>query len=168
MNCKFKESVDRAIKLLETPPDYTDYVVFKIKPTVGGCCCFHCWPHTWKDVNQFIIPCGPLEDEGDVLIDKDVDKFVLECHESGPEIVVYMGVVTASILLVKSIIELITVLLKRTEKEDKKKKTDFGVFYYLRTKDGIEEKKLLEINLPLGEKAIKNLHNKIRKIINKK
>jgi len=105
-----KRSLDRAIHLLNTPAIYEDYISIKIKPVEGGCCCFNHWPRTWADFNEYISPCGPLENEGAVLIDKNNEKFVLECHESGPEIIVYLEFGTA-------VIALIATLLKYRQKE---------------------------------------------------
>jgi len=70
MNKNLETSLDRAICLLGTPKDDDNYVSIKIKPAKGGCCCFHCWPNTWAGINEYISPCGPIEDEGDVLIEK--------------------------------------------------------------------------------------------------
>jgi hypothetical protein len=121
-------SVDRAIKLLNTPRSYADYISFKIKPVSSECCCFHHWPETWDVVNDYIYPDGPIEDEGDALIRRDGTQFVLECHESGPEIVVFLGAVV-SIVLINSVVDLISVILRTRQKEDgpvKYKLTTFG------------------------------------------
>ena len=63
-----KGSIDRAIRVLDSPADYEGYVSLKIAPVGHACCCFHCWPETWAEVNQHIRPCGPLLDEGDVAV----------------------------------------------------------------------------------------------------
>ena len=158
------KSLERAIKLLRTPPNEAEYVILKITPIGGGCCCFHCWPDTWATVNRAIFPCGPLEDEGDVLIKRGNEQFVLECHEKGPEIIYYIGLGTASILLIKSIIELIVAVLKALEKEKGKGK-NVGNLKIVRKwviKGKVDEEQVIEINLPLDETTIKDLEKKIR------
>ena len=82
-----QKSIERAQILLNTSDTIDNYVSIKIKPINGNCCCFHCWPSTWEEINKLISPYGPLEDEGDVLIKNENVVFVLECHESGPEII---------------------------------------------------------------------------------
>ena len=105
-----ESSLSRAIRLLNTPKNYENYISIKIKPVQGGCCCFHCWPKTWAGINKYIAPAGPMRDEGEVLIENDDGKFVLECHESGPEIIIYLGVAVASLNLAKSIVDLVIII----------------------------------------------------------
>lgn len=159
MNKNLKKSLDRAIKLLNTPKDYENYISIKIKPVNGGCCCFHCWPKTWEIINEYIYPFGPLKDEGDVLIDKMNEKFVLECHESGPEIVAYLK--TISIDLIKSIIELIITLLKAFQNEKHKSTLKFKIIKRCFQKGQIEEEKIMELDLPLSNDVIKKLNDNI-------
>jgi hypothetical protein len=162
MNLGLKYSIDRAVSLLKTPHDYENYISIKIRPVERGCCCFHCWPRTWDSINDYISPCGPLLDEGDVLIDKNNEKFVLECHESGPEIIVYLGVTTASLLLIKSVIDLITTLLKALQNE---RRNPPGAFEIIRRRqiDGkIDEEEIMKITLPLDEDTINELNDNIK------
>lgn len=101
-------------------------------------------------------------DEGDVLIDKNNEKFVLECHESGPEIIVYLGVTTASLLLIKSVIDLITTLLKALQNE---RRSHPGTLEIIRRRqiDGkIDEEEIMRIALPLGEDTINELNSNIK------
>jgi len=156
-----KNSFDRAIALLGTSSDYKNYESIKIKPVNGGCCCFHCWPRTWDTVNEYISPFGPLKDEGDVLIGNKDKKFVLECHESGPEIVYYVGLGTASILLIKSIVELIVALLKALEKDKGKKNGSLKIIRHRIIKGEIDEEQIMEINLPLSKDTIQKLNDNL-------
>ena len=157
-----EKSIDRAISLLGTPSGYEKYESIKIQPVKGGCCCFHCWPGTWKAFNEHILPFGPLEDEGDVLIKKGDEKFVLECHESGPEIVYYIGLGTASILLIKSVIELIVALLKYLEKDKAKTLGSLKIIRRRIIKGKANEEQVIEINLPLSELTIKKLNDEFQ------
>lgn len=162
------KSINRAIALLKTPANYSDYLIFKMLPINGGCCCFHCWPEAWNAVNEHIKPYGRLKDEGDILLGQGDNKFVLECHESGAEIIVYLGVTTASLVLVKSIIDLTTTLLKSLQNE--RKKVPQGIRLIKRRVirgDEIEEEELLEVEFPLEKKTIQELNDKITKVLEK-
>jgi len=108
-----QRSIARAAVLLGKIADAKDFTILKLLPDPRGCCCFHCWPHTWAAINDFIAPDGPIPDEGDVPIHVGESEYVLECHESGPEIVVYLGMATASIALIKSVVDLIAVFLMK-------------------------------------------------------
>ncbi len=113
-----QNSIERAQKLFgHNKSDVENFYSIKIKPEHGGCCCFHCWPHTWQKINKQIQPNGPLKDEGDVLIKDDGYEFVLECHESGPEIVVLIDRVVNYSGFIISIVGLIITLLQSRQKE---------------------------------------------------
>lgn len=160
-----ESSLDRAIHLLKTPANHKDYISIKIKPVQGGCCCFHCWPKTWSRINKYITPCGPLRDEGDVLIERNNEKFVLECHESGPEIIVYLGVGVASLTLVKSIVDLIATMLKTLQTESKNASGRIKITKRRLIKGHVETEELLEIELPLSEDVIKTMNEKMEMIL---
>ena len=112
-----KDSIKRAQKLLGAPDKNHDYISIKIKPSDGRCCCFHCWPLTWHEINHQISRYGYLEDEGDIAIGSEDDIFVLECHESGPEIILYIGIGIASAKLVKSMLDVMLTLIKNRQQE---------------------------------------------------
>ena len=156
-----EKSIGRAISLLGTAVDYSKFESIKIKPSKGGCCCFHCWPRTWVAINEYISPFGPLQDEGDVLIEKNNERFVLECHESGPEIVYYLGLGTASVLLVKSVVELIVALLNYLEKDKGKSMGSIKLIRRRVIKGKTNEEQIMEINLPLSESTTKELIAKL-------
>jgi len=94
---KSNPSIQRAAALLSYSGGPSAFVIIKLEPEPRSCCCFHCWPETWSTINRHIAPLGPIKDEEDVLIKHDDHEFVLECHESGPEIIVYLGLATASL-----------------------------------------------------------------------
>lgn len=160
-----ESSLDRAIHLLKTPANHEDYISIKIKPIQGGCCCFHCWPRTWSIINIYITPCGPLRDEGDVLIENDDEKFVLECHESGPEIIVYLSIGVVSLTLVKSVVELITTILKTLQTEPKMASGRIKISKRCLIKGQVEIEDLLEIELPLSDEVVKTMNEKIKMIL---
>ncbi len=160
-----ESSLNRAIHLLKTPENYEDYISIKIKPVSGGCCCFHCWPKTWSRINTYIAPNGPLRDEGDVLIERNNEKFVLECHENGPEIILYLGVGVATLTLVKSIVELITTMLKILQNEPKTASGRIKITKRRLIKGHVETEDLLEIELPLSDDGEIKINEKIERIL---
>ena len=112
-----QNSIKRAQHLFNALGSIDDYISIKLKPLNGECCCFHCWPHTWYEVNRFIQPNGPLQDEGDVLIKDNDYEYVLECHESGPEIIVLIDRIVNYSSFIISITGLIITLLQNHRKE---------------------------------------------------
>ncbi len=154
-----------AIPLLKTPEKFEDYISLKITPNDGGCCCFNHWPETWNVVNKFISPCGPIRNEGAVLIEKNNEQFVLECHESGPEIVVYLGLGTASILLVKSIVDLILTILKSRQKRNYHSNLKFKITSYHYINPTKIDESVIEVDLPLSDESVKLLNEKIETIL---
>ena len=82
------------------PRDGEVPVSIKIRVTSG---CFHREhsPHAYDLIDRHLSALSP--DEAD---------FMFEEHESGPEILMYLAVTTAGITLAKSIIDLITAIVK--------------------------------------------------------
>jgi hypothetical protein len=166
MEEKLIKSIDRAITLLNTPLDYEKYISIKLSPP-SGCCCSNCWPETWKIVNQFIYPCGPIKHEGDAVIKKDGNIFVLEQHESGPEILVFLALATASATLAKSVIDLITTIIKGLSSEHRKQPQRIKIVKRRLIKGNIEEEKLIEIDIPVSKNIEKQLEEKIKQALNR-
>jgi hypothetical protein len=160
-------SIQRAQKLIVTPRNIEEYISIKIKPIDDGfCCCFHCWPQTWMEINNQISPYGPLVDEGDVFIGRENDGFVLECHESGPEIIIYLGATAAIASLVKSVIDIVLAIIKNRQKER------IGAKFII-SKRIIKNKKVIEENImevvfPLSKENITILNKKIKEILTKR
>jgi hypothetical protein len=167
MNNKLQISIDRAISLLNTPNKAENYISIKLSPIPSGCCCFYCWPSTWEQINKSIRPCGPIEDEGDVLIEKNKMKFVLECHESGPEIIAYLALATASTVLLKSIIDLVITIIKALSKEDRKQPARIKISKRQVIKGKIAEDHLIEIDIPISKDIEKQLEDRLKNLINK-
>ena len=168
MNTNLKRSIDRAIDLMSTPADYEDYISIKIKPTEGGCCCLNHWSKTWDNFNEYIYPSGPVKNEGAVIIDKNKTRFVLECHESGPEIIVYLGFGTASIVLVKSVIDLIIAILKARQNGYHNNSGKFKIIRRRLIKGEVDEEEIMELDLPLSEDNIKKLNEIVKENISQK
>lgn len=168
MEEKLQKSIDRAITLLGTPGEYEKYISIKLFPLGIYCCCSDCLPETWSIVNEFIAPCGPVKHEGDALVKRDENKFVLEQHESGPEIIVYLAVATASLTLIKSIIDLISIIVKGLSNERKKRPTRIKILKRQLIKGEIEEENLIEIDIPISKDMQKRLEEKIKQSIKSK
>jgi len=162
-----RESIARAAVLLGQIANEKDFTILKLLPDPRGCCCFHCWPHTWAAINDFIAPDGPIPDEGDALIHAGESEYVLECHESGPEIVVYLGMATASILLIKSVVDLITVFLKKRTEGDRCSPSRIKLSHRRVHSGVVEDDILLEIDLPLDDDTAELLNAKVRQALEK-
>ena len=159
-------SLERAQKLLKTPDNIEDYISIKIKPIDDGfCCCFHCWPRTWLEINDLISPYGHMVDEGDVLIGIKNDIFVLECHESGPEIIVYLSATAAIASLTKSVIDIILAIIKNRQKE--RIGARFVISKRITKKGKVIEENIVEIDYPLSKVNISLLDKKITAIFKK-
>ena len=117
--------------------------------------------------NQTIAPCGPIKHEGDALIKKDGNTFILEQHESGPEIVIYLALATASATLIKSVIDLITAIIKGLSGEHKKQPPRIKISKRQIIKGKVEEETLLEIDIPISKDIQKQLEEKIKQAVNK-
>ena len=166
MEDKLLKSIDRAIALLKTPKEYEKYISIKLSPPFG-CCCSHCWPETWQKINKTIAPCGPIEHGGDALIEKNGNIFVLESHESGPEILVYLALATASVTLVKSVIDLVSTIVKGLSGEYIKQPLRIKISKSQIIKGKIEEENLIEIDIPISEGIEKYIEEKLKQAINK-
>ena len=110
-------SVKRACTLFDAGSEDHEYISIKIRPINGGCCCFHCWPKTWEVVTQSVHTKEPLEDEGDALIIDGNNEYVIECHESGPEIVILIDRIVAYSSFLVSVAGLIFTIIQARQKE---------------------------------------------------
>jgi len=156
-------SIKRAQKLLKTPENNENYISIKIKPISGGCCCFHCWPYAWKNISKEIAHYGQLKDEGDIAIGIGDDKFVLECHESGPELIVYIGIGITSVNLVASILNLITTIIRSRQQE--KIGTQFKITKRVIKKTKVIEENVLEVDFPISNENVALLNKRIKDIL---
>jgi hypothetical protein len=167
MDYKFDSSLKRAIALLNTPGDSKNYFILKFCLEPFACHHLNHWPNTWEQINEYIYPSAPIKDEGDALIKKNGAKFVLESHESGPEIVAYIALATASATLLKSIIDLATTIIKGFSSE-RGKQTSRIKISKRQIVNGKLEENTIEIDIPLSKETEKRLEGKIRKLISKK
>ncbi len=156
-----EQSIKRAQKVLRTTSNFEKYISIKIKPINGGCCCFHCWPETWNAINKEILRYGYLEDEGDVAIGNGDDKIVLECHESGPEIIIPIGIAGATLLV--NIYNLIITIIKFRQQE----KTDakFKILKRVIKNKKVIEENVMEIDFPISKENIVLLNKQLNDIL---
>lgn len=154
-----RSSIERAKALLGEPGPDNEVVVLKLRPAAGGCCCFHCWPGTWGEVTHFLAAQGRMEDEGDLLVRTDGGSYVLECHESGPEIVLYLTLAAATLNLIKPTIELITLFAKglRWESRGARLKLTSRRIVHGET----DEEVLMEIDLPLSPDTARKIEAEV-------
>lgn len=163
-----KRNLDTAIRLLGTPENYEDYISIKISPVNGGCCCFDHWPGTWAEINEYISPSGPITNEGAVLTEKNNERFALECHESGPEIIIYLGLGTASIVLVNSVVGLITTILKSRQKREFHGTAKFKITSRRLINSETKDEITTEINLPLSKEVVESLNGDIANVLRRR
>ena len=154
-------SIQRAVALLNNSGQEEDFVIIKLQSEPRSCCCFHCWPKTWSEINQYLLPQGPIEDEGDVLIINNSEEFILECHENGPEIIIKWA--TASIGLVKSIVELIKTFINGLQKEHHKAPSRVKLSCRRLCKGKVEEEVLVELEFPLSRDITEMLNSQVKK-----
>lgn len=67
----------------------------------SGCFCRSCCRAAWAQIDK-VLPRDQYRNE----------QFIFEEHESGPEIIVYLAVTTAGLTLAKSVVDLITAIIK--------------------------------------------------------
>lgn len=150
---------------MHTARDYERYISIKISPTGVPCSCSDCWPGTWAAINQHINPSGPVPHEGDALVIRGDDRFVLESHESGPELLLYLGTATASILLVKSVIDLITTIIKASQSETRSRPSSIRITKRRLVHEETEMEEILEVELPVSQEVTKKLSDRVTKVI---
>jgi hypothetical protein len=135
------------------------YIIFKLYPIPNRCCCFHCLPQQWHKVNEVIYPTGPLKDEGSILINKNGGKFVIECHESGPEIKVFLDFASAGLNFVSSIVNIITIFI------NSKKGLRTKDFKFLLIKRRIIRHRVIEETLFSFQSQTQNIDDQLKRII---
>ena len=67
-----------------------EFLILKLTPYPNSrkCCCIDCNPHIWDSINKDIYPSGPVRHHSGVIVDGPDGKFLLEDHETGPEIII--------------------------------------------------------------------------------
>jgi len=102
-----------------------------------------------------------MVNEGNVLIKGDDFEFVLECHESGPEIV-YL---TASILLIKSVVDLLTAFVKALQKAHHEAPARLKITRRQIIGKAVKTEVLYELDLPLSEDIADALKARVQKAL---
>jgi len=153
-NSIFYKSIERANKLLGLPTNnHETYLLLKVSFVPRRCHCLdHCFPETWKRINEYIAPQKLIGGEGNALIVKNGEKFVFESHESGPEIIAYLAFATASAALLKSIIDLAITIIKGFSSENNRQARI--IISKKQVIKGKQQEEVVEIDLPLSEKAL--------------
>ncbi len=81
-------------------------VFLKIEPVPRRCCCSHCLPELWKNVNNEILPQGPIGHEASEILELNNEPTVLEQHESGPELLAFLTSITTIAKFIKFLLSL--------------------------------------------------------------
>jgi len=123
MKYKITDSINRAKVEVNSPSGIPSLLIIKIEPNSGECCCLNHWHSAWEEINKYISPNTPMEvglnnNEPDTLIKTSDYFYVLECHESGPEIVIPIGLFVVTLQLAKSISDLILFIIKLRHQDE--------------------------------------------------
>jgi hypothetical protein len=93
---------DRMLRFADQHPSGANSVPVSIKVRVdSGCFDRGCCPHAYKVIDAEAAKLRTRE-----------DGVIFEQHESGPEILVYLAVATAGLTVAKSVIDLVTTIIK--------------------------------------------------------
>jgi len=106
-----------------------------------------------------------MEDEGDLLVTTDEGRYVLECHESGPEIVLYLTLAAATLNLVKPTVELISLFLKGLRWESRGARLKLTSRRVVHGKT--DEEVLVEIEMPLSPDTAKMIETEMTRSLRK-
>ena len=68
-----------------------NFIFLKIEPVPYSCCCSHCLPELWENINKEISPQGPIGHEASEIFIINDESIILEQHESGPELMVFIN-----------------------------------------------------------------------------
>jgi len=99
-----------------------------------------------------------MKDEGDLLIESGEadNRLVLECHETGPEIIIYLGMVTASLALLKTVLELIVFIIKARGKDVRSHQQNLNISIHSVKRDGSSEnEESIQISMPATDLTVK-------------
>jgi len=157
-NYALDNSIHRAKIVLQRSDDAEEYVHVKIETPGSECWCLkHHAPRTWEAVNSYIAPCGPVRDHGDVLVDRNGERVVLEHHESGPEIVVCLALCTALVTLVKSVLDLVTVIVKARSDERRIPSVKVTITRRSGADSAPSREVAVEVEAPMSKKGVSDL-----------
>jgi len=81
-------------------------VFLKIEPVPNRCCCSHCLPELWKNINNEILPQGPIGHEASEILVLNNEPIILEQHESGPELLAFLTSITTIAKFIKFLFSL--------------------------------------------------------------
>lgn len=160
MDNGFENSIKRAIALLKTPEEYQKYIVLKFTLVPFSCHHLRHWPEMWENINEYIRPNEPIQDEGNALVERNGNAFVFESHESGPEIVAYVISANAWVKLAKSIVDLAVVIIKCFSRKNRKLSTHIKMSKRMFV-NGRPEEISIEIDIPISKEAENKLEQKI-------
>ena len=84
----------------------SNLVFLKIEPIPRSCCCSHCLPELWRNINSEISPQGPIGHEASEILVLNDEPIILEQHESGPELLVFINALTTLYNFIKFLFSL--------------------------------------------------------------
>ena len=105
---------ESAAKLLGEGHKTSDIISIKLKLDSCSCWCFNHKPEFWRSVNEYLGTQGPIQYGGELLLSVEDEVYVLQCHGTGPEIII---LATVSIPLVTAIVILVNTMVTLLKKE---------------------------------------------------
>lgn len=157
-----ERSLNNAVKLLDAR-DIHHVISLRIEPDPRVCCCSDCWPLVWNRVNALIYPQGPVEHEGQVLVEIGHEKYILEQHESGPEVLL---LITASINLIAAVMNLI-VAVSHSLEEERRSAASIKIIKRRLLRKRVTEELLVELSLRDKNTSPKKIKGMIETVLRK-
>jgi hypothetical protein len=151
-------------KILLDSSTLEDVISLRLEPEPTICCCSHCWPLVWQQVNELIHPQGPVGHEGQALININSERCVLVQNESGPELLFSVAASVDINALIDTIIKLISTMCNSLTKE-RKLPSRISIIKRRFMKKRISEEILLQIDIA-NEVSVEHIAA-ITKIVNK-
>ena len=163
-----EKNLKNAKKLLDSHA-LEDVVSLRLEPKPTTCCCSHCWPLVWQQVNELIHPQGPVEHEGQALINIDSERCVLVQNESGPELLFSVAASIDVNALIDTVIKLISTMCSSLAKE-RKQHSQINIIKRRFVKKTISEEILLQIDIASGtpDEHISAITKIVQKVFSKK
>lgn len=98
------KTIKEYVDLLGTSEDLGYYICLRVR---SGFCCSRCCPRTWAAINEYLYPLDSWDTGEKILIEKHESRLVFRHREAGWEILGSIKTATASLGLIRSIVDLV-------------------------------------------------------------
>jgi hypothetical protein len=163
-----EKSLKNAKNLLDSTA-LEDVISLRLEPEPTTCCCSHCWPLVWQQLNELIRPNGPVEHEGQALIKIGSERCILVQNESGPELLFSVAASVDINALIDTVIKLISTLCSSLAME-RKRSSKITLIKRRFVKKAVAEEILLQIDISsrFSDENITAITKVIQKVFSKK